>query len=545
MTTRTTTRASAPFVLATLILAAFAPVAWADWQAGLLGGFVYKGQTDNLNLVDLPDELSVWMDPAATTSKVCTANAYLLYPPMWADNRTWRYSGQIWLEAGKVNFKGAVDDRIRLEIDGTLVMQSAYNNGTASGSLTVAEDGWHDFVLWAGNGTGGAGGTEAAGFMMQVNDGAWFHPADDGAMSRFRHDDGMGFVDSLVVRGNPESYGDVTPPYGEKKGLYDGDTLMCVAPGTVSLGNGHVVRCAGWTVYTNGGVKATGTETNLTYTHSTDFTKNWLVWKWQSLIQASATVGGSVSPVQTYADPDGPDVTLTATPDAGYAFLCWSGEVMRPTDVTNRVITVPADTPRTLVAVFTNGVPHPRYSGGFGDGFDVAEATGSLGGVQIGFDSAARQIVERTFKSVPAESFTIRDGTPSAIAAGEIAITIPEALPLRWDASVVVVETTGPLGASVTYRDGGRTAVIPVSSAFGAGGEATVGGLSYTNAVKFAFPERLSLDIDGDGLADAYSSGIVGVTVSRPGAPGSGSAFAENAAAEPVFVPPPTLMRLR
>ena len=533
--------------LCALVVALFAlaPTVRAEWQPGLLGGFVYNGQTDNLNLVDIPVTQSVWMDPAATTSKVCTASAYYDYPPMWADYRTWRYAGQIWLEAGTINFKGTVDDRIRLEIDGELVMRAASNVGAASGGLTIAEAGWHDFTLWAGNGNGGAGGTEAAGFLMQVNGGAWFHPADDGTMSRFRYDDGLGFPDSLFVRGSPEEWGVVQPPYGDNHGLADGESIACAAPAVVNLPNGHLARCVGWTIYTNGQVKATGVGTNLTYTHCGGYENNWLVWKWEPLINASATAGGTVSPAQAYVDPDGPDITLTATPDTGYAFLCWSGEVIRPSDVTSPVITVPPNVPRSLVAVFTNGVPHPRYSGGFGDGFDMAEATGPLGGVQIGFDSAARQVIERTFKSVAAETFTIRDGTPAAIAAGELAITIPASVPLKWDASVTTVQTTGSLGATVTYRDGGKTAVIPVSSAFGDGAEATISGLSYTNAVQFAFPERLSLDIDGDGLADAYSSGIVGVTVSRPGAPGSGSAFAENAAAEPVFVPPPTLMRLR
>ncbi len=53
-----------------------------------------------------------------------------------------------------------------------------------------------------------------------------------------------------------------------------------------------------------------------------------------------------------------------------------------------------------------------------------------------------------------------------------------------------------------------------------------------------------ALEIDGPGLKPDLG-GIVGVTVSRPGVAGSGSTFAENAEAQPVHVPPATMLLLR
>ncbi len=549
-----------------IVLVALAPAAWARWQPGLLGGWInnYNAANNDWITVTEPDANSGWIvysDPHAATNSYNSPSSTTC-PPIWAANRTWIYKGQMYLSKGTHWFCGQIDDARYLAINGTQYMKNTSWNTcvVSSPGYTVSSDAgeWVDIEIRFGNGGGGSGCVAnvfdanglLCGFGHAISDTApsasmanFIYPRDPGDGSVFRYDDGHGFLDSVIVTGTPAEYGVPSPDYGEHCGFADGVTYEMAAPATVSLGGGRAVHCAGWTIYTNDVFKSSGTTTNLAYVHSTASNYTVLEWKWDNLVAASATAGGSVSPTQTYVAPDGPDITLTATPDPGYAFLCWSGDVVRPSDVTSPVITVPPNVSRSLVAVFTNGVPHPRYSGGFGDGFDVAEGTGSLGGVQIGFDSAARQIIERTFRAVEAETFTIRDGTPPAIAAGEVAITIPDSLPLTWDTSVATAVTTGPLGPSVTYRNGGKTAVLPASS-FG-GGEATVSGLVFTNATDFAFPERLSIDIDGDGLADAYSSGIVGVTVSRPGVAGSGSTFAENAEAQPVHVPQATMLLLR
>ena len=555
--------------LSVLLVALLAFAARAEWQPGLLGGWINNFNSGNNNWISVtePDANSGWVvyaGPHAATNRSENTAASTACPPIWASNRTWIYKGQMFLSKGTHWFCAQIDDARYLAINGTQYMKNTSWNScvvSSPGYTVTSDDGeWVDIDIRLANAGSGAGYNNnvkdanglLCGFGHAVSDTApaanmsnFTFPSDPGDRSVFRYDDGRGFSSGVTVTGAPAEYGIPSPGYGYYDGLADGATIEMAAPTTVALGGGYAVRCTGWAVYTNGFVKSSGSTTNLTYVHSTECSRNTLAWKWEFLVTASATAGGTVSPAQAYANPESGTLTLTATPDPGYAFLCWSGDVARPTDVTNATIALPPDASRSLVAVFTNGVPHPRYSGGIGDGFDVAEATGSLGGVQIGFDTAARQVIERTFKSVAAETFTIHDGTPAAIAAGELAITIPASVPLKWDASVTTVQTTGSLGATVTYRDGGKTAVIPVSSAFGDGGEATISGLAYTNAVQFAFPERLSLDIDGDGLADAYSSGIVGVTVRRPGVAGSGSAFAENAAAEPVFVPPPMLMLLR
>ncbi len=68
---------------------------------------------------------------------------------------------------------------------------------------------------------------------------------------------------------------------------------------------------------------------------------------------------------------------------------------------------------------------------------------------------------------------------------------------------------------------------------------------TFTNLVDVCLPARLSVDIHGDGIADAFSDKITGVTVSRPGGLGDGGASFTMASDVPLVVPGETLILIR
>lgn len=192
-----------------------------------------------------------------------------------------------------------------------------------------------------------------------------------------------------------------------------------------------------------------------------------------------------------------------------------------------------------------------KYSGGAGDGYAAAaSAPTGLGGTPVTLALAADQIIERTWQSVPCCTVTLTDGSPAAVTpAGDLRLTIPDTLIQTWDTTVTAPllggAAAGRVAATVSYAAGGKTLVIDVTDAFGAGESLVINGLAFTNLVDVCLPERLSVDIHGDGIADAFSDKIAGVTVSRPGGLGDGGASFTMTADVPLVVPGETLILVR
>ncbi|QOV90594.1 autotransporter-associated beta strand repeat-containing protein [Humisphaera borealis] len=107
----------------------------------------------------------------------------------WQDNTTWVYTGQFFDADGSFAFAETIDDSVQIRIDGVVRLQNGtYNVATTTGSTagmnptgTAAAganasggttnfgmgplaDGWHDFEIRVGNGTGGGGPFAMTGF---------------------------------------------------------------------------------------------------------------------------------------------------------------------------------------------------------------------------------------------------------------------------------------------------------------------------------------------------------------------------------------------
>jgi len=243
-----------------------------------------------------------------------------------------------------------------------LLNNSAWSTPTA-GSFTAPTAGWYPVEIRMGNGTGGAGPYPSSGWTTtkgfgykiggasSVNGADYTYPEDDGSESLFRYDDGLGFDDALVIAGEPENYGVVSPPYGVTNGLEIGNSFLCSAPtGKLEVAVGTRASCAGYQLYTNDTVlAASGTTNAFQYTHDLYARLVWL-WDREFALTFSAGAGGSVSTSGGwYAE--GSNVTVTATPDAGAAFAYWTGNVPEAQRYQATLSFPPAE-PVTAAAVF-------------------------------------------------------------------------------------------------------------------------------------------------------------------------------------------------
>ncbi|HUU10263.1 MAG TPA: PA14 domain-containing protein, partial [Phycisphaerae bacterium] len=121
--------------------------------------------------------------------------------PPWGDQETWVYTGQFYDADGAVSFGENIDDNAWLKIDGNVLLNDTnWSTVTQTNILALGMgamgDGWHDFELRVGNGTGGAGGVWAGGvgFLWSITGrtdagpgvGDWAKPVDSGTMDMFR-----------------------------------------------------------------------------------------------------------------------------------------------------------------------------------------------------------------------------------------------------------------------------------------------------------------------------------------------------------------------
>ncbi len=302
----------------------------AAWQAGLQGGTV----GGSFNLTAYPATTNIYLGPHAGATQS--------FPP-WSADTTWVYWGQIHLGATNTWFAENIDDSVHMRIwngaTPTVLLNNSAWSTPSAGSFTAPVVGWYPVEIRMGNGGGGAGpyatsgwtATKGFGYKIggtsSVNGADYTYPEDDGFMSLFRYDDGLGFDDALFISGDPANYGVVAPPYGVTNDLETGNSFLCSAPtGTVAVAAGTQARCVGYRIYTNETVlAASGTTNAFVYTHDLYAI---IVWRWERAYEMAFTAGagGSVStPGGWYTE--GSNVTVTATPAEGLAFSSWTGNV--------------------------------------------------------------------------------------------------------------------------------------------------------------------------------------------------------------------------
>lgn len=123
-----------------------------------------------------------------------------------------------------------------------------------------------------------------------------------------------------------------------------------------------------------GSVPATGTESNLSITVTSDSSITWN-WKTQHVLQVSSTIGGRVSGESNAWHDVGDSVSLVAAPDIGYRFITWSGDVPSSVAASN-IIELTMDQGRTVEAVFADAFAELVVSSPYGQ-TDPAEGTHS------------------------------------------------------------------------------------------------------------------------------------------------------------------------
>lgn len=333
-------------VSAAFLWIASLPVVHGAWAPGLFGGYHTENYTD---FAAPPVCTNVYADAHCTTNysvvgTIRSTNEVVVvngHATVWSIHRVWTYWGQIYLKAGKTEIGAYIDDRVYVEIDGVRVLDGTKAN-CQKHVVTIerSEDGWHDFKLGASNASAGGGpasngngfGGGLGFYIREEGETRATYPADDGTMSRFRHDDGTGFSHLLRVSGTPVGAGDVIPPYGLTEGIAEGQVVSCSAPASVDA-DGIRATCAGYSV---GTVDATtgafaeisaGTANEVDYRHGDGM--GGLVWKWTDVryrVTVSASGGGSVSASGGWYAAGTP-VTVKATPAAGKSYVRWGGGV--------------------------------------------------------------------------------------------------------------------------------------------------------------------------------------------------------------------------
>ncbi len=352
-------------VVCTVALCAVLSPVFAAWQPGLQWGSI---SGSSMNTTDFPavTNVSLSIDKAKTSG--------------WPVNTTYVYWGKIYLDGSVYRFGENIDDNAMLKINGEIVFNNTTWNVASFGIVELPE-GWYDFDLRMhnANSDGGVSSTANGGFSSafgfgytkgtleevgSLSDASTFVvPEDPGDVSFLRYDDGKGFEDTLIIVGEPKNIGEVSPAYGQKPGLKDGDNVDCrsVSPSPYTDATGSTWTLAGYEVYDID--IATGTRTakveglsgsgsSFSYTHGT--TMRELVWKWTATSHTisvqdypSATITGAG------AYDNGVSVTISVTElPPSSTFYKWTGNLPKGIDVTSETVTFTADASYTFIPSF-------------------------------------------------------------------------------------------------------------------------------------------------------------------------------------------------
>lgn len=209
--------------------------------------------------------------------------------------------------------------------------------------FTAPAAGYYDFELRAGNNYGGYSGS------FKVNNVE--NPSDPGDMSLYMHEDGRDVATSCSIAGTKTAtqYGTVSPPYGDYEFPIGTTTNFYVTTGT-----DYIYMSDDWRVCATGYVhnavstvdasrtllgSAPSTSYAFTQTQLADNLYHEVVWLWREELRTKVTVvgPGSVSTLEAWGNEDSPLLTLTATPEPGYMFYVWTGDVPAASKKTSQI----------------------------------------------------------------------------------------------------------------------------------------------------------------------------------------------------------------
>ena len=160
--------------------------------------------------------------------------------------------------------------------------------------------------------------------------------------------------DMLTVTGSPSDCGTVSPAYGETTGHTVGETFTCTAPSWTNAEEGVAAECVGYTVTADDEVCFKGEGNSFEYTHPDCIGGATLVWQWDNLyhVTTAANDGGTVTAVDVWKK-SGETVEIAATPNAGFDFAGWIGNLPAGCDPYSPLVEVTVgDTPIALTAAF-------------------------------------------------------------------------------------------------------------------------------------------------------------------------------------------------
>ncbi|MFC1462713.1 LamG-like jellyroll fold domain-containing protein [Verrucomicrobiota bacterium] len=151
----------------------------------------------------------------------------------------------------------------------------------------------------------------------------------------------------LTVAGAPAAYSESAPyDYGASSASV-GQTITNTVVSPHDAGSGTRYVCNGWTG--TGDVPASGSDTTVVFTVSQD---SQLTWDWNTEYWLDSTAGanGSVD-VGDGWHTNGAQIVITATPNEGYRFVMWSGDVPSE-DLASNPLTLTMHQARSISAVF-------------------------------------------------------------------------------------------------------------------------------------------------------------------------------------------------
>ena len=187
----------------------------------------------------------------------------------------------------------------------------------------------------------------------------------------------------------------------------------------------------------------------------------------------------------------------------------------------------------------------PSFQGGPYDGWDrqgMISAAG-LSDTQITFSSATNQVLVWTHPQGVLTTLTIRvvnPGSPIAITnGGSLRVSLPSVWACRFNTGATLSfasNAAAKINTSVSYAEGDRTLVVPVTADFLAGDTLTITGLRILDlALGRPESQRLGLDVDSTAGPDLYDTFTLTLSVPQPGGSQDGWARAVASAFEKVW----------
>ena len=123
-----------------------------------LPGLIAGGLTGNMSFAENPGDLETHASGTGAENGVDplgTGLAQVSAKPPWKDNFTVVYTGQVYTDSGKISFRESVDDRTRVTVDGSVVINDGSWNTMQEAHLNFGQPGWYDIEVRFSNGGGG------------------------------------------------------------------------------------------------------------------------------------------------------------------------------------------------------------------------------------------------------------------------------------------------------------------------------------------------------------------------------------------------------